>query len=109
MRKTGKVIDFTPYEAVKDKEGNEVISKADGQRVMKRTVVVDCSHENEDGEEVREAFVCDMYRDYADEQLEQLRQSGKKVAFYIFMDYYRSADGKYFQKVNLRNIRSLTT
>lgn len=41
MRKTGKVIDFTPYEAVKDKEGNDVISKADGL-MMKRTVVVDC-------------------------------------------------------------------
>lgn len=42
MRKTGKVIDFTPYEAVKDKEGNDVISKADGLMMMKRTVVVDC-------------------------------------------------------------------
>ena len=107
MRKTGKVIDFTPYEAVKHKEGNDVFSKNDGQRVMKRTVVVDCSYVSEQGDEIREAYVCDMYREEDDSRLEQLRQTGKKMAFYIFADYYQAENGRYYQKMTLRKINEL--
>jgi len=107
MRKVGKIIDFTPYEEVKNKDGATVIGKNDGLAVMKRTVVVDCSRISEDGDEIREAFVCDMYNDITDERLEQLRQSGQRMAFYIFMDYYKSADGRYFQRVTLRKINDV--
>ena len=108
MRKTGKVLDYTPYEEVKDKDGNVIMSKVDGKAMMKRSVVVDCSYTTENGEEVKDCYVCDMYREEDDDRLERLRTSGTKMAFYISFDYGRFADGRYFQKVTLRRINELT-
>lgn len=108
MRKTGKVLDYTPYEEVKDKDGNAVVSKMDGLPVMKRSVVVDCNRTTDEGDEITERFVCDMYREEDDDRLEKLRTSGTKMAFYINFDYGRYADGRYFQKVTLRKISELT-
>ena len=106
MRKTGKIISFTPYEAVLNAEGQAVMGR-DGLAVMKRTVVVDCSYTNEDGYDIRDAYVCDMYKEVKDEDLQRWKDSSEKVAFYITCDINKSDDGRYFQKVKLTNIRAL--
>lgn len=107
MRKTGKIIDFTPYDVIMGKDGNLLTGKTDGLPLMKRTVVVDCSFISEQGSDIREGYVCDMYTDMLDEKLATLRDTGQKVVLYINMDYTKSEDGRYFQKVTLKRISEM--
>jgi len=105
MRKVGKIISFTPFEEVKDKDGNAITSKKDGLVVMKRQVVVDCSYVTEYGDEVREGYVCDMYNDVGDDYLEKLKTSGVKVSCYISANYAQGTDN-FYQRITLNKINS---
>ena len=106
MRKTGKIIDYSPYEAVTNKDG-QVVMGQDGLALMKRTVVIDCSYESEDGHSIRDIHVCDTFKDIPDEQLAQWRASGETVAAYIFGDGRQSADGRWFAGEKVTNIKGL--
>jgi len=107
MRKIGKIVDYSQYEEVKDKNGETLVSKQNGLAVKKRQVVVDCSRINDDGDEIREGYVCDMFNEVDDSYLEALRTSSTKVAFYIKVDFSKVGDN-YYQRITLKKIREIT-
>ena len=89
------------------KDGQPVIGPETGLAVMKRQVEFDASYVSEQGEDVRQVFLCDMFKEIKDEELRQWQESQERVAAYIGFDVKTTEDGRKFQSVRLTNIRKM--
>ena len=95
MRISGKIKQYS----------SEVTGTAsDGREWKRRDLVIDAGYTNERGEEVEQSFAGSTFKEFTDEQLEQWAASGKQLAFYITFKA-REFDGRYYQDVNITNIR----
>lgn len=97
MRIIGTVMSFSP-------ETKGVTS--DGREWKKRSIVVDASYVTEQGDDVKQQFVADTFKDFTDEQLEAWYNSKQKLAFYIHFNVHEY-NGAYYQDVTLSNIKPL--
>jgi hypothetical protein len=88
--------------------GNEVQGTTnDGKTWKRREVIVDASYRTDRGDDIEQSFAGSTFKEFTDEQLEQWAQEKKQLAFYINFRA-REFDGRYYQDVNITNIREVS-